>query len=107
MTTRRSHEIKSWPVNFAHAITGRKRFEIRKDDRPYGTGDTVVLYEFDPLPGPDDEPGAMRGYTGRKAFFVIGFVERSAAIPEGWCGFELLSSEELQRTAAAILRSQS
>ena len=103
---RRQHEIKSWPQNFTDALTGRKTFEIRKDDRPYSTGDTVILCEFDPLPGPDDEPGSARGYTGRRAFFVIGYVERSSCIPDGWCGFALLSSEELQRTAAAILRSQ-
>lgn len=103
---RARHEIKSWPQNFADALTGRKTFEIRKDDRPYATGDTVILCEFDPLPGPDDEPGAMRGYTGRRAFFVIGFVERSAAIPDGWCGFALLTAEDIARTAPAILRSQ-
>lgn len=104
--TRGKHEIKSWPQSFTDAITGRKPFEIRQDDRPYATGDTVILCEFDPLPGPDDEPGQARGYTGRRAFFVIGYVDRSPAIPEGWCGFALLSSEEIQRTAAAILRSQ-
>lgn len=102
---RRAHEIKSWPQNFNDALTGRKPFEIRKDDRPYSTGDTVILCEFDPLPGPDDQ-GTPRGYTGRRAFFVIGYVERSACIPDGWCGFALLGPEEIQRTAAAILRSQ-
>jgi hypothetical protein len=97
---RYTHKIKSWPTNFRAAVTGRKRFEIRRDDRPrpYQSGDAVLLLEFDP--GTDEE--GPRGYTGRQAMFFIGWVERSAALPAGWCGFELISPEDLNRVSLAV-----
>ncbi len=99
----RSHQLKSWPENFRAVLSGRKRFEIRRDDRTpaFQPGDVVLLHEFAP-PGSDLEGG----YTGRKALFFIGYVERSPALPDGWCGFELVSSEDLNRVSLAIGRGK-
>jgi hypothetical protein len=42
------HELKCWPEYF-HAIrSGRKKFELRKDDRGFAIGDLLVLREFIP-----------------------------------------------------------
>lgn len=41
------HELKTWPRYFAAVASGYKRFEIRKADRPYAVGDTLVLREYD------------------------------------------------------------
>lgn len=43
----RNHIIKELPEYFRAAKEGRKRFEIRRDDRDYQIGDTLQLAEFD------------------------------------------------------------
>jgi hypothetical protein len=42
------HELRSWPEFFRAVVEGRKRFEIRKDDRGFRVGDCLVLCEWDP-----------------------------------------------------------
>jgi hypothetical protein len=103
-----THNLKSWPESFRAALSGRKRFEIRRDDRTprFAPGDVVVLHEYDPT-SPDVDsaaPAAVvgRGFTSRRVMFFIGYVERSAALPDGWCGFELVSSEDVNRVALAL-----
>ena len=51
------HDLKIWPPYFDDVADGKKLFEIRKADRPYAVGDTLLLREYEP--GPDK-------YTGRK-----------------------------------------
>jgi hypothetical protein len=78
------HELETWPEPFADVMSGRKRFEIRRDDRGFEVGDIVVLREFIP----DDHDG---GYTGAASDpFRIGYVCRSKCIPDGYCGFSLV-----------------
>jgi hypothetical protein len=80
------HDLKCWPTEFSAVKYGHKDFEIRRDDREFATGDLVVLREF--LPEPDEIRPA--GYTGNAAGpYKIGYVERSACLPVGWCGFRL------------------
>ena len=42
------HQIKCWPAYFNKIVNGTKRFEIRKNDRNYKAGDTLVICEWDP-----------------------------------------------------------
>lgn len=42
------HSLKCWPEYFEPVWTGRKTFEIRKHDRPFCVGDTVILKEWNP-----------------------------------------------------------
>jgi hypothetical protein len=94
------HRVKSWPEQFRAALTGRKRFEIRRDDRNYQTGDTIELLEYTPnlqqldlVPG-GGQPGS---FTGRAAMFVIGYISRGGPVPAGWCAFDLISTDDLNR----------
>ena len=41
------HELKILPHFFKDVTTGRKTFEIRKNDRPFHEGDLLALNEFD------------------------------------------------------------
>ena len=42
------HELKTWPPFFAALLDGTKTFEVRRDDRGYALGDTLILAEWDP-----------------------------------------------------------
>lgn len=44
----KKHEIKTWPSYFEQVARGEKLFEVRRNDRDYAVGDTVVLREYDP-----------------------------------------------------------
>ena len=49
------HDLKILPQYFEDVMCGRKKFEIRKNDRDYKVGDIFILREW----------GPERGYTGR------------------------------------------
>lgn len=100
-----THRLKSWPASFSAVLSGRKRFEFRKDDRTpqFQPGDIVDLREFDPFDQDGDAPSMQaRGYTGRRAIYFVGYVDRSACLPDGWCGFDLVSPEDLNRVGLAV-----
>ncbi len=59
------HDLKVWPEYFAAIHVGSKPFEIRKNDRDYQVGDTLVLHEY--APGPDE-------YTGRVAERLVTYM---------------------------------
>lgn len=42
------HNIKIWPEFFRQVKSGNKPFEVRKNDRDYKVGDTLILEEYDP-----------------------------------------------------------
>ena len=41
------HSIKCWPPYFGAIRRKEKNFDVRRDDRGYQKGDTVVLREWD------------------------------------------------------------
>lgn len=41
------HELKMLPEYFNAVVSGKKTFEIRKNDRPFQNGDLLALNEFD------------------------------------------------------------
>ena len=41
------HRLKTLPRYFKAVVKGEKTFEVRKDDRDFQTGDTLLLQKFD------------------------------------------------------------
>jgi hypothetical protein len=56
-----THDLKTWPVAFQAILDGLKTYEIRKADRPFTAGDTLLLREYD-TGYPESADGH---YTGR------------------------------------------
>lgn len=76
------HALKTWPVFFDDVLSGRKTFEVRKNDRNFQEGDTLLLEEWAP-----DAYGPSGAYTGRKMRVVVRSVLRGPilGIQKGWC----------------------
>jgi hypothetical protein len=46
-----THYLKCWPEFFGEIFAGRKRHDLRRNDREFQVGDMIVLREFDPKDG--------------------------------------------------------
>jgi Domain of unknown function (DUF3850) len=67
------HRVKSWPHYFDLVHSGLKTFELRRNDRNYQAGDTIVLCEWIH----DETPhGVASRYTGRECRRRIAYVLR-------------------------------
>jgi ASC-1-like (ASCH) protein len=58
------HDLKLLPQFFKAVEEGKKKFEIRKNDRNFHEGDTVILHEW----------SDAKGYTGYQITKKIGFI---------------------------------
>lgn len=63
--TSRTHSLKTWPEYFEAIADGRKKFELRKDDRCFAVGDDLILQEWVP---------ETKQYTGRMAHVVVTYM---------------------------------
>jgi uncharacterized protein DUF3850 len=75
------HTLKTWPEYFGSVLSEAKTFELRRNDREFKVGDTLILEEY----GPN-----IRGYSGRKIEAVItyvlsGTVATGFGLMDGFC----------------------
>ena len=69
------HELKILPVHFRNVLSGVKTFEIRKNDRGFKVGDSIILNEW-----------VTDGYTGAKTRVEITCMyETIEGIESGYC----------------------
>ena len=75
---KKCHKIKVWPSYFDSILSGDKTFEVRKDDRNYQVGDSLMLYEWSP---------ETNDYTGLFAKFNIIYKLNGGefGIEKGYC----------------------
>lgn len=59
------HELKTLPEYFNAVISGEKTFEVRKNDRPFTSGDLLAMNEYD---------AETNGYTGRSCLVYIDYI---------------------------------
>jgi hypothetical protein len=92
------HHLKTWPDLYAEVDSGRKTCDVRKDDRGFDVGHTLVLQEWDP---------ATEAYTGRWTIRLVTHVLRGWGIEDGYVAMSITdrltaldtpeSAEEVQR----------
>lgn len=59
------HALKQSTEYFGDVISGRKTFEVRRNDRPYKVGDLLALNEFDVK---------KQSYTGNSCLCYIDYI---------------------------------
>lgn len=70
------HKLKILPHYFEAIKEGRKKFEVRFNDRDYKEKDILILEELDPL-GED--------LTGNILFVKVIYVLKDYGLQEGYC----------------------
>lgn len=77
------HALKAWPHFFDALATGKKLFEVRRNDRHYKIGDLLQINKYDPSYG--NVPGET------PLSFEVTFVLDSEDFPAIMPGFVVLS----------------
>lgn len=73
------HELKTWPYYYRMVVSGKKRFELRNDDRKFEPGDYLHLREY---------VASEDKYTGEECIIMVNDVIRNKEVPgleEGYC----------------------
>lgn len=83
----RVHELKTLPDYFEAVAQGDKKFEVRRNDRGFQAGDSVILRENDPRAVNDPYREWLEGYSGRTIHARISYVLAGGAfgIQAGHC----------------------
>jgi hypothetical protein len=69
------HELKTWPEYFQEVKAGKKTFEVRKNDRKFQVGDTLVLKEWKPKVYSSVSPNELEGaYTGDEVRVTVTYL---------------------------------
>ena len=77
------HALKILPGYFEDVISGKKTFEIRKNDRDYKVGDLLALNEY-------TETEEYIGYTGRSCLVKVDYIlDNGAFLPEGFIAMSI------------------
>lgn len=83
------HKLKILSKYYESILQGKKTFEVRKDDRPFSEGDTLLLQEC-------VTPNGC-GYTGREMTVDVTYILRdSEYVKDGYCimGIKILSTKK-------------
>ncbi len=86
------HDVKLGTTFFDDVKTGRKTFELRKNDRGYKEGDTIVLHEY--------KDGTTTGRTITKKIMYM--LEDFTGLEDGYCILGLGEAAETLQEAAAV-----
>jgi hypothetical protein len=85
----KNHRVKSWPEFFGPVFTGKKSFELRRNDRDYLVGEWITMQEYEPRD---------RSYTGREVTkqityvlhgIGVGAIEPLKGLAMGYCILQL------------------
>jgi hypothetical protein len=93
-----NHDLKTWPDPFQAVWEGKKLFELRRNDRNFRVGDSLLLREW--LPD-------TREYTGRCIQAEVTFVLHGGefGLPEGLVVMSLSPKMAHSRTSSGTLKA--
>lgn len=70
------HNLKTWPEYYQAVCKGEKTFEIRKNDRDFKVGDTLILKEYNP---------EKQCYTGDNIRVEVTYIlDKKPFVPDGY-----------------------
>lgn len=77
-----THKLKTWPEYFEKVYSLDKLFEVRKNDRNFKVGDTLILEEYD---------ANTKTYSGRRIACQVTYIlyGGSFGIEQGYCVMSL------------------
>lgn len=94
------HGLKIWTADFDAVASGRKTVELRKDDRNYAVGDTLILREYQPIERLDSKYGDGH-YTGREIWVTITHALRDEQyLQSGYVALSIQLDRHAMRLAA-------
>lgn len=78
-----THALKTWNEYYQLIRDGKKTFELRKNDRDFKTGDTILLQNYNP---------DTKKYTGEEMTFDAGYILHGPAfgLKKGYCIIQLV-----------------
>ena len=81
------HELKTWSEYFEEVFMGHKTFEVRKNDRDFKVGDTLILKEWNDF---------REIFTGRELTKTVTYVFKggSFGLEEGFVVMAIKSISE-------------
>ncbi len=82
-----THALKTWTEFYQAVEAGIKPFEIRRDDRPFKVGETLLLQEWDNI---------KKEYTGNETKRTITFILRNAEMFGLMPGFAIMGIKEIE-----------
>lgn len=96
------HQLKCWPIPFAHIRDGSKTFEYRENDRFFLTDDVLVLHEYDPRSHPDF------AYSGEYAVRSVPFMLEGGnfGVPNAFVIMSLAEAEGITLTCEDVTREE-
>ena len=93
----KTHELKTVQPHFDAIVTGRKRVEIRWDDRGFEVGDVLVLREYHP---------ASMEFTGKITRVCVTHVLRGfAGLAPGWVAMSICPESSQSPDLSDAMRS--
>jgi hypothetical protein len=99
-----THQLKSWKGTFDAVADGSKKHEVRKTDRDFTVGDTLILREFTPEVSESgvvlDKEGHTQGsFTGQTLMRKITYISPpgSFGLPKDLCVLSLGKDSEITK----------
>lgn len=76
------HKLKTVQPFFTEVKEGKKKFELRKNDRDFKVGDILILEEYDP----EDKDEPSQGYSGKLFAVRVDYIlENYTGVEAGYC----------------------
>lgn len=92
------HTLKTWTTYFQQMRSGKKTFEIRKNDRGFQLGDLLICWDYDP---------ELEQYSGDKLYYRVTYLTDASDFGALSEGFVCMSLSPLEFPVFLVLQAAS